>query len=343
MKTRRYAVLLLMTCVVTASAARAERNGGYEYGGAAFGAFIADSLTRGKAGAPKDFYAWMNREYAKAGVKFRGRGEATIERMLESSRAELAAPRDAGKKTALEMETAAYLHKMVKKTIPQFSLDRGFEFHNVLKYGERQCFLQSVLLAAMLQKIGADAGVVMVFRNIAGQYSNNGHAAVLLKLSNGRDIIVDASEPEPFARHTGVFARSSGYKFLFPVFEKGKDTITGYEAPGGGKRYAATGVRALDYDFLNSQFWYYRGERAPGGLLSPSPGKSGLEKARRALATSVKLCPENPLAVYMLGRAELALGDKRSARNTLGKAVALYTRFGWAPPGPKAYLKEAGK
>ncbi len=90
--------------------------------------------------------------------------------------------------------------------LPKFSLDRGYEFRHSVDRLERQCFLQSVLIAGLMQRMGMEAGVVMIYRNQKGEASNLGHATVVLKLDNGRDIMVDASDPHPFMRHRGVFA-----------------------------------------------------------------------------------------------------------------------------------------
>jgi len=58
--------------------------------------------------------------------------------------------------------------------------------------------------------------------------------------------------------------------------------------------------------FIQSQFWYYRGERAPGGLLAEK-SDDGWPRRRTRCAPSVRLCPKNPLAVYMLGRVYYAM------------------------------------
>ena len=60
--------------------------------------------------------------------------------------------------------------------------------------GQRQCFLQSVLIAGLLQRMGISAGVAMVYRNPRGEESNNGHAVTLVKLPDGDDLVADAAE-----------------------------------------------------------------------------------------------------------------------------------------------------
>jgi hypothetical protein len=128
-----------------------------------------------------------------------------------------------------------------------------------------------------------------------------------------------------------------------PVYASGSDEIRAYRETSGRERLATGRVRALDLGFIRSQFWYYRGERAPGGLLARRPQRDGLAASERALATSVRLCPENPLAVYMLGRVSLDRGEAGKARRLIARACALYTQAGWLPRGPKMYLRLANQ
>jgi tetratricopeptide (TPR) repeat protein len=181
------------------------------------------------------------------------------------------------------------------------------------------------------------AGVAMVYRNIRGEYTNNGHAVVVLKLPDGRDIIVDASDPEPFARHKGLFVREKDYLYVEPIYARDSDAILAYKASSGKGNIATSRVRTLDFAFINSQFWYYRGERAPGGLFSGTRTKEGLRASEIALQMSVRLNPGNPLAVFMLGRVLLAEGDTKQAKSCLDKAIELYSRYGWIPEGPKQF------
>jgi hypothetical protein len=233
------------------------------------------------------------------------------------------------------------VHRVVKGTIPRFSLDRGFEFCNVVRYGERQCFLQAVLIAGLLQRMGVPAGIAMVYRNIQGQETNNGHAVTLVRLADGRDLIVDASDPEPFARQQGLFVRVNDYQYADPIYEGASGKIVAYRSVPGRARLAPRQVRTLDLPFIRSQFAYYRGERRTGGLLARAKTRSGLAAAEKDLRTSVAFCPRNPLAVYMLGRARLAQGRTQDARPILQRAHDLYARFGWVPPGPRQYLAAA--
>jgi hypothetical protein len=71
-------------------------------------------------------------------------------------------------RAAAERQVCADLHKSIKSRIPRFSLDRGFEFRHTVGRGERQCFLQSVVIASLLQRAGIPAGVAMVFATKRG-------------------------------------------------------------------------------------------------------------------------------------------------------------------------------
>jgi hypothetical protein len=47
---------------------------------------------------------------------------------------------------------------------------------------------------------------------------------------------------------------------------------------------------------------------------------------------SVRGCPRNPLAVYMLGRTYERLGEAVPAQRQFQAAYNLYKSFGWTPP-----------
>jgi hypothetical protein len=316
------------------AAADAEK---YPYRSPQFNQFVADSYAAAGAGEPAAFYQWMEEAYQRGPVRYPGKESLTLEQLIEAKRQEFAAL-DPAQRAAAETELGGWLHKMVKKTIPRFSLDRGFEFTNVVRYGERQCFLQAVLIAGLLQAAGADAGVEMVSRNIAGTETNNGHAVALLKLPNGTDIIVDASDPEPFVRQQGLFVRAGSYRYVTPVYAEGSGVIHGYRAVSGGGEIPVSRVRTLDAAFIRSQFFFYRGERAPGGLLGQPPTPEGLEAEAGYLRQSVQLSPQNPLAVFTLGRTYLRQGKTAEGRAVIQEAYRTYTQAGWVPAGPREYL-----
>jgi hypothetical protein len=283
----------------------------------------------------------MNMQYRISSVKYPGRENLTIEELLDSKRRDFDSMSDPARKSVAILNFASWLHRMVKATIPKFSLDRGFEFCNVVRYGERQCLLQSVLISGMLQRAGADAGIEMVFKSIKGEISNNGHVCVLLKMPNGKDVIIDASDPDPLARQQGLMTRvNNDYMFVLPVYEGSSSMIIYYKDLYGHGRLMPSAVRTLDLLFVNSQFWYYRGERVPGGLLyGKDKTSSGLALAGANLETSVKLCPRNPLSLYMLGRVYLDQGDKETAKKLIGRAMFLYGEYGYVPDGPKEFWR----
>jgi hypothetical protein len=210
----------------------------------------------------------METAYSKSTVRLPNTSSPSFTEAVDKNSRALARITGVNKKTQAEVEFSARLHKLIKDIIPRFSLDRGFEFANVITRGERQCFLQSVIIAGILQKTGVDAGIAMVYRSISGQESNNGHAVVLVKLPNGRDLIVDASDPVPFVEQRGLFVNHHGYKFVKPVYNKADHQILYYTAESNSSRIAASRVKTLDYNFIRSQFYYYRGERAPGGVFA---------------------------------------------------------------------------
>jgi hypothetical protein len=346
-RTVRAAVVgALFVCLAVAAAVVSQRapaaprtRAAYPYESAAFTAFVKESYRDGGAkGEAARFYRWAEEAYARARVKPAGKERLTLPQVLDQDRQELAAVGDARGRAKVELREAGWLHRVVKAILPTFSLTRGFEFRHAVTYGERQCFLQSVLIAGMLQRIGAEAGVVMVFRNAAGAESNNGHAAVLLKLSDGGDVLVDASDPTPFMRHRGIMARTGHYRYLTPVYDGASTRIVSYRDVRATRPMPAAQVAPLDLAFVRSQFWYYRGERAAGGILSPHPTTVGLRASARYLEASVRACPGNPLAEYMLGRVYLKQGRTAQAERVLTKAQQHYAQYGWVPAGPKEYL-----
>jgi tetratricopeptide (TPR) repeat protein len=310
----------------------------YPYGSDQFSRLVAESYKEGGAGDPRGFYLWMDSAYARSRCRYPGKEAMGLEDALTSAKGDLDRLGNRGEKARAEIKLSEWVHRLVKTVIPRFSLDRGFEFCNVPRYGERQCFLQSVLIAGLLQRAGMDAGIAMVYRNTRGEETNNGHAVALLKLPTGEDIIVDASDKEPFARQTGLFVRSPDYIYLDPLYEKGTAKIGSYKTASRKEEIDPDRVRPLDLSFIRSQFWYYRGERARGGVLSSARSKKGLETSVANLLTSVRLCPENPLAVYILGRAYLAQGNRRRAQEQFEQAYDLYSRYGWVPAGLREQL-----
>lgn len=320
------------------SSLRLSQKAAFPYHSRRFDALVGESSRCCGVGKSNDFYKWLNEKYETSGFKLPGKERLSLNEALTAEKRELASMRDLNAKANAEIQVGERLHRLIKTIIPRFSLERGFEFSNVVRYGERQCFLQSAIIAGLMQEMGINAGVVMVYRNPRGEESNNGHAIVLVKLPNGRDTVVDASDPEAFIRQQGLFIRSIDYQYVNPVYDAKSPTIDSYTLASNGKALDTTQVLPLDYSFIRSQFWYYRGERAPGGVFAAKPTAEGLKSSAYALRTSVWLCPKNPLAVYMLGRAYMLQGNKVEAKKRFYAANDLYARYGWVPPGEKSAL-----
>ena len=330
-------LLIVTTQTATGeSPALQSNNGSYAYSSPEFRQLLDDSFRETGRGRAEGFYAWLSQANRAAAGRLSQGSKLPFDAQLARKKQELSQAPNTSTRAKAEVATAVWLHKMVKVTIPRYSLERGFEFSNVMRRQERQCFSQSVLITALLQEMGVNAGVVMINRNSRGRPTNNGHAVVLVKLADGKDLIVDASHREPFVRQQGLFVRAPGYLYVKPVYQPGSSKISRYLLASGSGPLATSKVQALDYDFVRSQFYYYRGERAAGGLRT----RSGLARMERQLKRSVALCPSNPLAVYLLGRVHLAKGDSQAAARELSQAQRLYRQFGWVPSGVQQYLAQ---
>ena len=289
----------------------------FPYHGPTFNSFVKDSYRVAGRKDPEEFFRVMDARAVEAGLPTWGAWPATHRPTGAADDA-----RDAG----------AIVWKRIKKTITKFSLDRGFEFANAVATNERQCYLQSIIVAGELQKAGYDAGVAMVWSNPKGQTSNNGHAVAVVR-AKGRDLVVDCSEPEPFEVHKGLFVRvGDGYRYVMPVYDAEK-WITGYQFAGqaNGRPVAASRITLLDLPFLRSQFDYYRGERALGGVIAKDKTKAGLAESERFYAKSLSECPANPLTRSMLARTLATEGRLAEAEAQRRKALNEYAAFGWTP------------
>ncbi|MGV3617386.1 MAG: hypothetical protein ACO1SV_18835 [Fimbriimonas sp.] len=297
----------------------------YPYRGPQFETFVARSYAF--AGRPHrgEFYRWMDQSLTKA----QGRDWA---RLLAGHRAALAT-KDPGRRTQAELALATDLHRALKRAITKFSLERGFEFTNTVALSERQCFLQSVVIAGLMQRVGVSAGVVMVWKNPQGQTSNNGHACVVVNLADGRQVTVDASDPTPFIPHQGLFAYVASvrdYRFLLPDYRP-DGTIVGYRFATGGVKVSPKLVGMLDVPFLVSMFDFYRGERTPSGILGRPPTPPGLAASERLFRRSVRESPANPLSLAVLAQTRARQGATEDARSLYRRALPLYERYGWVP------------
>ncbi|MCX7801785.1 MAG: hypothetical protein N2313_02050 [Meiothermus ruber] len=327
-------VLLLLSLALPAHARPPED--AYAYGSTAFSHLVEESYRLTGAKGLEPFYPWFEAAYAH----YAGEG---LRQSLEARRRTYSRLRPS-QKAAFERQSAIWAYRTVKALIPHFSLERGYEFAYAVRNGERQCLLQSVLIAGMLQRIGLRAGAVMVWKNLHGQVSNLGHVSTLLRLSDGHDLLVDASEPEPFPEHQGLFtwdAAVGDYRFLEPRFAPDHE-IQAYRLVGNGHEAPVGEIAPLGLRYLQSQFYYYRGERAPNGFIGPSTPQ-GLAASAGFLQQAVRLEPGNPLAVYVLGLVYRKQGQLEAARQQIRAGYQLYARYGFIPDGPKAAYTWAGE
>ena len=291
----------------------------YELGGATFDGFVQESFQVVGKGKPADFYAFIEK-----GIQASQSSSWTA--WINLKRGELSASTD---KRATREAIAAELHRIIKRVIPKFSLDRGFEFAYTTTLGERQCFLQSVLIGSILQRVGIETGTVMVYRNPKGETSNLGHACNLVRFDETTSALVDASDPTPFNNHQGIFLRVKGkYQFIRPQFS-GAHIASFWTSKGSSEPLSA--VQPLPLEYINSMFDYYRAERTPSGLLAAKPSVDGMKRSVMFLERSVRRSSQNPLAVYQLARAYLMQDRIGQAELRLRHAVRLYRSAGWEP------------
>ena len=335
-------VTISVAVIITAMLAHASSTAQpYPFGSSLFAQFVTDSSQAALAPNAPEFQSWW-RERFKQNPHPDLPG-ATLDAALEARGKAIQAERDPSKRAQLETQTGAQLHVLVKKLIPKFSLERGFEFTNTVTKLERQCLLQSVLIAGMLQRAGIDAGTVMVWKNQAGGVSNLGHVVVVLKRSDSLDVLIDASDPEPFMRHAGLFGMVGGkLQFVTPTYAPNA-TITGYTTIKDSRTVKPLGFQTLSSAYLRSQFFYYRGERAIGGFMGNPSTPAGLEDSAKFLRESILLEPNNPLAQYVLGHVYRRLGKMDEARAQYAKGYGLYLEQGFVPQGPQEAMTTYGQ
>ncbi|WP_293912695.1 hypothetical protein [Deinococcus sp.] len=320
----------------------------YAYGSAEFSALAKTSYDLNALSSP-DFGAWMESRYAAAGLPLEG--AKTLAAGLDARKAALEQASGA-QRDALAQDTAQWTHTFIKKILPKFSLERGYEFAAAVQGGQRQCLLQSVLIAAMLQRSGLSAGAVMVWQNQDGRESNLGHVVALLTLPSGKAALLDdASDPKPFMTHQGLLIRdgaASGpgaYRFVHPVYSGVR--ISAFTRADNQASVALSAARPLDLAYLKSQFDYYRGERAPGGFMGAGGtgnGKSdaaGLKQSASFLQSALQNNDRNALATYVLGLVERKQGQTERAKAHIEAGAALYQAQGHLPAGPADALKWA--
>jgi len=298
---------------------------GFAFRSPAFDKFVSDSY-RVNGGDPRDFYRWFDETFRKvAGSSandFLSGNRTHIESLTGNDR------------VVAELQLASSIHGIVRKMLPVFSLERGYEFAEAERHGKRQCLLQSTLTSSLLQRAGLQSGIVMIYRKPDGELSNNGHNVAMLRLSDGTDVLVDCSSRSPFAEHRGLFVRKpkGGYLYVDPIYHADKPgVIKGYVEVASHHQISGSRIDILDNAFLNSQFDYYRAERADHGVMDMTSNAMGLATSITFLEASVRECPNNPLAVYVLGRAYKMRGDRDLAKTQFERARRLYSEYGWIP------------
>jgi hypothetical protein len=324
----------------------------FQFGSAAFDevaqtSYRAVGLSGASVGMHGEFGDWISAAYQRGGVPL-GDGAATLDAALDARAAAIrAATGDA--RVQLERSTAAWAHRFIKKVVPKFSLERGFELANVVRTGERQCLAQSFIVSGLLQRAGLQAGAVMVWSNPKGQQSNLGHVVSIVRLSStggGTDLLVDASDPTPFMRHQGLLVKTGErYSFVVPVYSA-DDSIAGYSVAGGGRRLAVADTAPLTLNYLHSQFDYYRGERATGGILGTGTHRAtpaGLKLSALYFGRALQDDPQNALAAFMLGRVLQRQGQLALAKTQYLKANALYLAQGHVPKGVPEAIAALGQ
>ena len=313
-------LLVLLVCILilsfNASGFSEETVFELALGGAWFDTFLQDSIANTNTSSTSEFYAWLNSKLLTLKIP-----AGLQDKSLDSET-----------RTSLEIALAKELHSWIKKSLPRYSLVKGFELTNASLHSQRQCFLQAVLLNSILHGNKVKAAIAMVNVNEIGEETNNGHAIVIIKLSNGNDIILDGSEPRPFLRHQGLFiCTPNGYLYAKPVYIMNSYQISYYNSNINSSTIPTSYVKSFDFNFLRSQFYYYRGEQVKNGSIADKPTKKGLAASESYLKTAYQYCPANPLVSYLLAKTYTILGDENAAKWT-DNAKSIYASYGWIPP-----------
>lgn len=277
---------------------------------------MQDSITITKTSSTSDFYTWYDSSLAKLYIPTGLKDDSL----------------NPEQKTNLQIAFAKELYNWIKKTLPRYSLDKGFELTNAALHSQRQCFLQAIILTSILHKNNIDAAIAMVNLNDNGSETNNGHAIVILKLPNGNDIILDGSAVTPFMNHLGIFVNTpDGYLYVKPVYMMGSNQISYYSSTADSQIIPTSSIIIFDLNFLRSQIYYYRGEQAKNGSISEKPNKKGLSNSLIYLKIAYQYCPNNPLVLYILSKTYDLLDDNENASAWKTKAKNKYSSYGWVP------------
>jgi hypothetical protein len=285
-------------------------------------------------GSAKDFNTWFETEGLRAAAtSSAGEPGSSWEDLLARHRGALESTKDPAERARKELALGVWLHGTIKRALPNYNLDRGFELANIARREERQCLMQSLIISSLMQAMGVDAGIAMVNRNREGEYTNNTHVVVMLKLATGRDVLVDGSYREPLVAHMGLMAMlaDGAQRYVRPVYSDGFREIVAYTDAASGRTLPVALVRPMDLGFVKSQIDYFRGERTPGGVIAKRTSAAGLRRSARFFQTSLEECPRNPLPSYMLGQVYEKQGLLSDANRQYRRARDLYSQAGWIP------------
>lgn len=319
---------MLRTLILAASLLRLSASPGIVYGDATWTALVRDSYAF-VGGKPEQFERWLQPAWQKTTGK-------TFKEWLAEKRKELKWASDNPKATnRAEIKICGELHAALKKTVTKFDLDRGYEFAWMEQRGERQCLLQSVFIAAALQRMGIPAGIAMVWRSPNGAESTLGHVVAIATLPKNQRLVVDASEPSLNVNPQGMFlpvVSPNHYRFVTVSYQK-DGTLAYAEDFETHARYSPSQLGTLPVSYVKSQFLFYRAERIVGGLLAQPPTADGLAKSERWMRASAAADPRNPLTTYSVGRVLVREGKVAEAAKWGDRAEALFRSYGYMPPG----------
>lgn len=306
----------------------------HPYAGEAFDRLVDDSCSATGAMDRNAFHQWMAARLLTIGRSWPyGRDAADWETFLKAQREDMESTGDLRQRARKQHALAAWLHATVKKALPNYDLEHGFELAYAARDRQRQCLMGSLLISSLLQAAGVDAGMMMMNQNVDGEFTNNTHVVAVMKLANGNDAVVDASYGWVNVAHRGLMGMDSDgrYRYVRPIYTPDGGEIMAYREEPTRRQQSTKDVRPLDAAFALSQIYYYRGERTPGGVLAKRTSREGLDRSVRFFDASLALAPRNPLPAYMLAKAYELQGRREDAFRQYTHARNLYGQAGWTP------------
>jgi len=169
-------------------------------------------------------------------------GEALAE-ALARHRTQLAGFSDLKETVALQLASAAWLHRMVQRVVshPRPKPKSAFD-----PPGLWACISPwSVLLTGLLQELGLDAGIALEVR---------GRAVTILRLASGHDVLLDAANPTPFSQPGALLIWDSlaqDYRWVEVGYEA-DGSITSYTRQGDAWLLRPSDITPLSPAFLRS-------------------------------------------------------------------------------------------